>query len=136
MAFYTDTAQLNTVMETLWGQIANDEDMSKKLLAGKLIVRFNYREPDGKLTVDCSDGTTMRFTTGDTEAKPIIEMFMKADVAHEFWLGKVNVPVAILSGKIVSKGPTPKALALLPVVKPAYALYPSIYDAVKKKETK
>jgi hypothetical protein len=63
-------------------------------------------------------------------------MSMKADVAHEFWLGKVNVPIAILSGKIVSKGPTPQALALLPVVKPAYAIYPAVYQSIKNGEDK
>jgi hypothetical protein len=132
MPFYSDTKELNRVMDALWDKIAKDDDISNKLLASKLIVRFNYREPEGRLTVDCSDGKTVNFTTGDTEAKPIVEMFMKADVAHDFWLGKVNVPIAILSGKIVSKGPTPRALALLPVVKPAYAFYPSIYESVKK----
>ena len=57
---------------------------------------------------------------------------MKADVAHEFWMGKVNVPMAIMSGKIVSKGPTPKALALLPAIKPAYAMYPQVLQEVGK----
>jgi hypothetical protein len=136
MPFYSDTKELNEVMETLWDKIAKDDDMSKKLLDSKLIVRFNYREPEGRLTVDCSDGKTFKYTTGDTDAKPIVEMFMKADVAHEFWLGKVNVPIAILSGKIVSKGPTPRALALLPVVKPAYAMYPPIYENIKKAKAK
>jgi hypothetical protein len=60
-------------------------------------------------------------------------MFMKSDVAHEFWLGKINVPVAILSGKIVSKGPVQRALSLLPVVKPAYSMYPEIFEEAQKK---
>jgi SCP-2 sterol transfer family len=132
MPAYKNTSELNEVMEKLWGQIKDDPGMSSKLLASKLVVRFHYRDPEARLTVDCSDGQTMLVSTGDTANKPIVEMFMKADVAHEFWLGKVNVPVAILSGKIVSKGPTPKALALLPVIKPAYPMYPLIYEAAKK----
>jgi SCP-2 sterol transfer family len=133
MPAYKNTIELNEIMEALWGQIKDDPGMSSKLLASKLVVRFHYRDPEARLTVDCSDGQNMVVSTGDTANKPIVEMFMKADVAHEFWLGKVNVPVAILSGKIVSKGPTPKALALLPVIKPAYPMYPLIYEAAKKK---
>ncbi len=133
MPAFKNTDELNAVMELLWGTIKDDPGMSSKLIASKLVVRFVYREPEGRLTVDCSDGKTMLVSTGDTSNKPIIEMFMKADVAHEFWLGKVNVPVAILSGKIVSKGPTPKALALLPVIKPAFPMYLDIYETAKKK---
>ena len=124
MAYFTNSEELNRVMEMLWIRIKNDPGMSKKLLDSKLIVQFKYRDPEGQLTIDCSDGQDMKIITGSTTTKPVIEMSMKADVAHEFWLGKVNVPLAIMSGKIQSKGPTPKALALLPVIKPAYDLYP------------
>lgn len=100
--------------------------MSKPLLESKLIVTFHYRHPETKLTIDCSNGEDFHIITGENQVKPIIELFMKADIAHDFWLGKVNVPMALLSGKIVSKGPINKALALLPTVKPAFKLYPSI----------
>jgi hypothetical protein len=119
-------------MESLWAKISEDKEMSSKLLASRLVIRFNYREPAGHLLVDCSDGEHFYYTTGDADTKPVVEMFMRADVAHEFWLGRINVPVAILSGKIVSKGPTPLALALLPVVKPAGAIYPGVYEASKR----
>jgi hypothetical protein len=36
------------------------------------------------------------------------------------------VPLALIQGKIVSKGPVNKALALMPAIKPAYGLYPSV----------
>jgi hypothetical protein len=123
---------LNRVMDILWQKIKADPDMSKKLIDSKLIVQFKYRDPDGLLTIDCSDGKEMKIVVGSTTLKPIIEMSMKADVAHEFWQGKMNVPLAIMSGKIVSKGPTPKALALLPVIKPAYSLYPQVLQEAGK----
>jgi putative sterol carrier protein len=132
MAYFASSDELNRVMDILWHKIKADPEMSKKLLQSKLIVQFKYRDPDGQLTIDCSDGEEMKILIGATNIKPVIEMSMKADVAHEFWLGKVNVPLAIMSGKIVSKGPTPKALALLPVIKPAYALYPSVLQEAGK----
>ncbi|PWU03192.1 MAG: hypothetical protein C5B53_00785 [Candidatus Melainabacteria bacterium] len=134
MAIFTSTEQLNEVMERLWNKIKADPEMSRQLLKSKLTVRFYYREPEGRLTLDCSDGKEMKIFTGENNVKPVVEMFMKSDVAHEFWLGKVNVPVAILSGKIVSKGPVQSALSLLPVVKPAYAMYPEIFEAAREKK--
>ncbi|MBS2000327.1 MAG: hypothetical protein U0103_18440 [Candidatus Obscuribacterales bacterium] len=128
MAVYATTEELNAVMHELWTAVANDPAMGPKLLQSKMIAQFHYREPEGRVTVDCSDGTQMKIYLGDCAVKPIVEMFMKSDVAHEFWLGKIGVPVAILTGKIVSKGPVNQALALLPVIKPAFDLYPEIYN--------
>jgi hypothetical protein len=133
MSAYTSTDELHKIMVDLWTAIKDDPSMSGKLLASKLIVQFHYREPDGRMTIDCSDGKSFVITAGDTKVKPVVEMFMKADVAHDFWLGKVNVPVAIITGKIVAKGPVNKALALLPVIKPAYDIYPDIYKKYNNK---
>jgi hypothetical protein len=126
MAVYSNTEELHRVMVDLWTAIKNDPAMSKPLLDSRLTVQFHYREPEGRLTVDCSDGQDMKISAGECTKKPNVEMFMKSDVAHEFWLGKVNVPLALIQGKIVSKGPVNKALALLPAIKPAYSLYPRV----------
>ncbi len=128
MAVFADTDELHQIMADLWTAIKSDDQMAAPLLSSRLIVTFHYREPDGRLTVDCSDGKEMVITAGECDRKPVVEMFMKSSVAHEFWLGKVNVPMALIQGKIVAKGPVNKALALLPAIKPAYGLYPSIIE--------
>ncbi len=128
MSVFTSTDELQQVMEDLWREIKSTPEMAEKLVESRLIVQFRYREPEGLITIDCSDGQEMKIFVGKTELKPLIEMSMKADIAHDFWLGKVNVPMALMMGKIVSKGPTPKALALLPVIKPAYTLYPKVLE--------
>ena len=127
MAAFTNSEQLHQIMVELWEAIKNDSDMSNKLTTSKLIAQFHYREPDGLISVDCSDGKNLKIYSGECNIKPVIEMFMSAEVAHDFWHGKVNMPVAILTGKIVAKGPVNKALALLPVIKPAFDIYPDIY---------
>lgn len=128
MSVFTSTDELQQVMSELWAEIKNTPDMAQKLIDSKLVVQFRYREPEGLMTIDCADGVEMKIHVGQTEIKPVIEMSMKADIAHEFWLGKVNVPMALMMGKIVSRGPTPKALALLPVIKPAYHIYPKVLE--------
>jgi hypothetical protein len=128
MPIYANSEELNTIMHELWTAIGKSADMGPQLLESKMIAQFHYREPDGRITVDCSDGEVMKIYTGDCAVKAIVEMFMKSDVAHEFWLGKISVPVAILTGKIVSKGPVNRALSLLPVIRPAFDIYPDIYN--------
>lgn len=126
MSVFSSTDELQAVMWDLWQEIKQNPEMSERLIASRLVVQFRYREPEGLMTIDCADGKEMRILVGHTDIKPMIEMSMKADIAHDFWLGKVNVPMALMMGKIVSRGPTPKALALLPVIKPAYQIYPRV----------
>jgi len=129
MAAFKTTEELNQVMLALWDAIKADKGMGPQLLQSRISISFYYREPESRLTIDCRDGQQMIVIVGDTTFKPVVEMYMKGDLAHDFWLGKVNIPLALISGKIAAKGPVNKALALLPVIKPAFGLYPSIYQS-------
>src|SRR5260221_13380750 len=130
MSVFASSDQLRSVMLSLWFRIKDDPGMSEQLLDSRLIVQFRYRDPEGVLTIDASDGQEMKIEWGPSEEKPTIEMSMKADVAHEFWMRRISVPVAIITVKMVSKGPTPKALALLPVIRPAFEFYPEVMKCV------
>jgi putative sterol carrier protein len=132
MSVFSNTDELYNIMEELWRRIKADSGMSSKLLQSQLIVRFIYKEPDGVLTIDGSDGKEIKVYAGQCDLKPTIEMSMKSDVAHNFWLGTENPAMALISGKISSKGPVNKALALLSVVKPAFQLYPGVVEEVRR----
>ena len=51
-------------------------------------------------------------TFNDNDKKPEVEMSMKADVAHKFWFGKVNLVAALARRQMIAKGPVPKILKL------------------------
>jgi putative sterol carrier protein len=55
--------------------------------------------------------------------EPEVIMSMEADTAHRFWLGKVNVTVALARGQMKAKGPVAKILKLVPLVKPVFPRY-------------
>jgi putative sterol carrier protein len=65
----------------------------------------------------------MRVDLGPSELDPEVVMTMDADTAHRFWVGKVNVTVALARGQIKAKGPVAKILKLVPLVKPAFPRY-------------
>ena len=50
-------------------------------------------------------------------------MNMEAFTAHLFWMEKLNLMSAITRGQIKAKGPIPKAMRLLPMLKPFYKNY-------------
>ena len=56
-------------------------------------------------------------------------MRMKADTAHRFWLGKVNVTVAIARGEIKPQGPVAKILRLVPLTKPVFPRYKALLES-------
>ena len=125
MSYFRDTDHLYEVLGALFTRMRGEEAIADKLLEGDLIIRFTYTDPDGQATVDLTKGP-ISFVMGESGLEPDVEMSQSADTAHLFWLGEVNVPRAIATRKIVARGSVPKALKLLPAVKPAFTIYPEV----------
>lgn len=122
MATFENSEKLKEILGGFFFFLLQQPDMKKKLMDSKLVIKFNYEEPPLSITIDLS-GTDAVITFDDSK-KAEVEMKMKADVAHRFWLGKVNLVMALARREMIAKGPIPKILKLLPVIKPAYAFYP------------
>ena len=71
---------------------------------------------------------------GETEMEPEVVMSMEADTAHRFWLGKVNVTVALARGQIKASGPVAKILKLVPLTKPAFPRYKALLEAMGRED--
>ncbi len=125
MPTFHDTEQLYRVLDTLFRRVSDHRSIVDALLSARFVLRFHYTDPDGRVTVDMR-GPELRWELGDSPLVPDLELFQSADVAHRFWLGDLNVPLAIASRKVVSRGDIRKALALLPAVKPAFPLYRAV----------
>ncbi len=126
MAVFKDADQVYELLGGLFDKLAQDKEIAEKFAASGLIIRFIYRNPDCEIWLDGSsrDPNDMKVIRGPYEGvTPEVEMSMEADIAHRFWLGNVNLMVALTRKQIVAKGPIPKIMKLLPVVKPAYDLY-------------
>ena len=124
MGTFTSSEQLLETLGGFFRHLLQTPGIRESLLASKLVLRFNYKEPEASITVDLT-GDLGVVTTNDTAKTPLVEMSMKADVAHRFWMGQVNLVVALARREIIAKGPIPKILKLLPIIKPAYQLYPA-----------
>ena len=127
MSVFDSPEKFEDVLAGFFKLIAATPQVADKLLASKLIIRFIYSDPDLTLVVDCS-GDAVDIRVNDNETKAIVEMSMKADIAHKFWFGKVNLTMALTRRQMIAKGPVPKILKLLPAIKPTYAMYPKYLD--------
>jgi SCP-2 sterol transfer family protein len=122
MAYFSSSEQFKDILGNFFFRLAVDPVVSPKLKASKLKIRFDYSDPDLSISMDLGkDPVSILFN--DDSIQPEVQMSMKADVAHRFWLGKVNLIAALTRREMVAKGPIPKILKLLPAIKPAYPLY-------------
>jgi hypothetical protein len=127
MALFESSEKFEEIITGFFNLLARDPKIAGKLLDSKLVIRFIYSEPDVVVVIDCTGGE-IHVRPGDSETEATVEMSMKANIAHKFWFGKVNLTRALTRRQIIAKGPIPKILRLLPAIKPAYALYPSYLD--------
>jgi len=136
MAIFTSFDELQTCFGGLYDDAKRDSRIAPKIKDSHLIIQFRYEEPHAVVTINAAapptqEGAYFDVIWGDdTGLKPDIEMSMKADVAHQFWHGKVNLMAALARRQIIAKGPIPKILKLLPAVEPMYEMYPNILHEI------
>lgn len=127
------------IHSALFDHIASHPELGPKLASSKLIIRFEVSDPEGVITINCRDepsekGKHVSYICGKCDLKPDITFINSSDFSHEFWHGKVNVMAALLAGKTKAKGSIPKALQLLPIIKPVFKMYPEILKKIGRED--
>jgi hypothetical protein len=123
LPYFKDAQEVYDTVGKLFVELAADEELSPKFRKANTIVQYAYTEPDSTITVRLQEGRPGDVDFGETEMEPEVTMRMKADTAHRFWLGDVNVTMAIARGEIKPKGPVSKILKLVPLTKPVFPRY-------------
>jgi hypothetical protein len=140
MAAFKDAAEMTHILGALYDEAKRDGRIAPKIRDARLVIQFRYEEPHGVVTINAAapptqEGAYFDVLWGDDVGlKPDIEMSMKADTAHQFWHGKVNLMAALTRRQIVARGPIPKILKLLPAVEPMYQMYPRLLREMGRDE--
>lgn len=119
---FATTEKMYEVLGELFNTLLHDPTVGPKYQKADIVIKFNIHEPDGFIWLT-NDGQVIY---GDADYKPTIEMSLSGDSCHQFWLQEIKLPTALAKGLIKAKGPMPKVLNLLPMLKPAYEAYPEI----------
>lgn len=123
MAYFKDADDVYATIGKLFDDLNADEELSAKFRRANTIVQYQYRNPASQITIKALEGQDGEVVCGETTLVPEIVMTMEADTAHRFWLGKVNVTVALARGQMKAKGPVAKILKLVPLAKPTFPRY-------------
>jgi putative sterol carrier protein len=121
--YFKDAQEVYETIGKLFADIASDEELAPKFRKANTIVQYDYSNPDSVITVRLQEGQPGDVDFGETQMEPEVVMTMDADTAHRFWLGDVNVTVALARGQMKAKGPVAKILKLVPLTKPIFPRY-------------
>jgi putative sterol carrier protein len=128
VAYFKDEDEVYKFIGKLFEDLAEDDELAPKFRKANTIVQYAYRNPESTITVKLVEGEDGQVDCGPTEMEPEVVMSMEADTAHKFWLGKVNVTVALARGQMKAKGPVAKILKLVPLVKPVVPRYRAMLE--------
>ena len=128
MVVYNDAATLHRCMEQLFDWAFEAEGLADNLRASSTAFRFHLTDPDTTIFIDLTDAV-VKFGDNPNIAADVA-LYMTADTAHRFWLGQVNVPLAVAKGSIKITGSKAKTLMLAPLMAPLSSKYTQILHEV------
>jgi putative sterol carrier protein len=134
LAYFKDADEVYAYIGRLFEELADDDELGPKFQKANTIVQYQYREPESQITVKLVEGEDGQVDCGATTLEPEVVMTMDADTAHRFWLGQVNVTVALARGQMKAKGPVAKILKLVPLVKPVFPRYRGILEQAGRED--
>ena len=134
MAVFKDEQEVYQYIGRLFRELTDDPELSPKFRRADTIVQYRYSNPESQITVKMKEGEDGQVDFGPSELNPEIVMTMEADTAHRFWLGKVNVTMALAKGQMKAKGPVAKILKLVPLVKPVFPRYRAMLEEADRKD--
>ena len=119
MAVFKDTEYLYEVLGGFWKTLSEKSEFSSAIKEADVQIKFEITDPSAIIWVG-PDGVEF----GEQALKADVTMQLAGDVCHAFWKKDLSLPVALAMRKIKSRGNIAKVMKLLPVLKPAYGLYP------------
>jgi hypothetical protein len=100
---------------------AGDPELGPKFAESGVVLGLNYTDPDSTLVVDMPNQTV--HTGPGSGPAPNVELSMSAGTANRFWLGELNLSLAIAKGQVKTTGSVTKLLKLVPSAKKLFPVY-------------
>ena len=123
MATFQNADEVYEIFAKFLSELTQDSDMRPKFVAADTSFLVNYTDPDSRILVDCTCDPPQVVADPPADAKAEIVLGMSADDGHKFWLGKLNMTVALAKKQVKVSGPMGKMMKLLPALKPGFTRY-------------
>lgn len=124
MGYFKDAQEVYDHLGRLMSEVMADPELGPRFRRADTVLRQELTEPEAVITVRLGGGPGEESVElGDSDTLPEVTMSMEADVAHRFWLGEVNVGLALARREMRASGPIDKILRLVPLTRPTFPRY-------------
>lgn len=124
MAVFSSTEEAEKIFGEFFDYVTMDPELRPKFVAASTSFRANYTDPEATISLDATVDPPVVKRGAEAKAATVeVEMSMSSDDGHKFWLGELNIPMAMARRKVKVDGPVGKLLKLLPAMQPAFAMY-------------
>jgi putative sterol carrier protein len=122
MAKFDSAESAYNLFEALFEILLDDETFVSKARALDLSLHLIHTKPDLELFVSPDTGVV----AGAPRQPAAIRIKMSCETAHALWMGELLMPLALATGKVRVKGSVAKVLEFVPILRPAFDLYPRL----------
>ncbi len=127
MSVFSSDAEVYDCIGGMFAEALTAPGIGEELAASGVVLLLEMTEPDSSITIDMAN---RQVVNGPSDAvEPTMRLRATADVAHGYWMGDVNVGVAIARGRIRVRGAVPTLIKLAAIAKPLFPLYRERFDA-------
>ena len=124
MPVFSSAEEAEKVYAAFFEHITLHPELRPKFVEAGSAFRANYTDPDSAIAIDASSDPPTVKVGDEARAAPVdVELFMSADDGHKFWLGDLNIPMAMARRKVKIEGSVGTLLGLLPAMRPAFGMY-------------
>lgn len=124
MTVFSSTEKTEKIFGEFFDHISMDPELRPKFVAAATSFRVNYSDPEATISLDSTlDPPVVKRGAEARTANVEVEMSMSADDGHKFWLGELNIPMAMARRKVKVDGAVGTLLKLLPAMQPGFAMY-------------
>jgi putative sterol carrier protein len=124
VAVFSSTQEAEDILSKFMEHITTDPELRPKFVAAATSFRANYHDPECTISLVTTVDPPVVKSGDAAKAEDVeVDMFMSADDAHKFWLGELNIPMALARRRVKVEGPIGKLLKMLPALQPAFAKY-------------
>lgn len=124
MPVFSSQQEAEQVLSEFLEHITSDPELRPKFVAAATSFRANYHDPNCFVSLATTEDPPVVHSGDAAKAEEVdVNMFMSADDGHKFWLGQLNLPMALARKKVRVEGQIPKLLKLLPAMQPAFGMY-------------
>ncbi len=131
MGVFENSQQFYETVGAVLQRAALDLDIGSQVARTQLVIQFRYTDPDAQITLNAKDRPTQPEVFfdvffGPSNLHPDVIMSMSADLAHQFWQGRLNLFSALARGQVIASGVVQPVLRLVPVTGPMFQWYTAL----------